>query len=183
MDQATLIIDVRSNRGGHVSELVIEKLARRITGWDIPRWMTPSPYPRDAPRGPVVALADENAGSDGDFVTAAIRILGLAPVVGARTWGGVIGIDAIRLVDGTAMTVRGAIWLEGSGWGSGDTAWTPTSGLISPRTGLRAGCAAGDRRAAGHGGSRIPRPSPRRMSPPVPASSAPLPPRPRLVSG
>ena len=49
-------------------------------------------YPRDAPRGPVVALADENAGSDGDMVTAAIRMLGLGPVVGARTWGGVIGI-------------------------------------------------------------------------------------------
>jgi tricorn protease len=135
MAQATLIIDVRSNRGGHVSELVIEKLARRITGWDIPRWMTPSPYPRDAPRGPVVALADENAGSDGDIVTAAIRILGLGPVVGARTWGGVIGIDTpFVLVDGTAMTVpRYAIWLEGSGWGVENHGVDPdVEVLISP---------------------------------------------------
>jgi tricorn protease len=118
MAQDALVVDVRSNRGGHVSELVIEKLARRIIGWDIPRWMTPSTYPRDAPRGPIVALADENAGSDGDIVTAAIRILGLGPVVGARTWGGVIGINApFVLVDGTAMTVpRYAIWLEGFGW-------------------------------------------------------------------
>jgi tricorn protease len=118
MAQEALVVDVRSNRGGHVSELVIEKLARRIMGWDIPRWMTPSTYPRDAPRGPIVALADENAGSDGDIVTAAIRILGLGPVVGARTWGGVIGINApFVLVDGTAMTVpRYAIWLEGFGW-------------------------------------------------------------------
>jgi tricorn protease len=118
MAQEALVMDVRSNRGGHVSELVIEKLARRIMGWDIPRWMTPSTYPRDAPRGPVVALADENAGSDGDIVTAAIRILGLGPVVGARTWGGVIGINApFVLVDGTAMTVpRYAIWLESFGW-------------------------------------------------------------------
>ena len=118
MAQAALVVDVRSNRGGHVSELVIEKLARRIIGWDIPRWMAPSTYPRDAPRGPLVALADENAGSDGDIVTAAIRILGLGPVVGARTWGGVVGINApFVLVDGTAMTVpRYAIWLEGFGW-------------------------------------------------------------------
>jgi len=118
MAQEALVVDVRSNRGGHVSELVIEKLARKIIGWDIPRWMTPSTYPRDAPRGPIVALADENAGSDGDIVTAAIRILGLGPVVGARTWGGVIGINApFVLVDGTAMTVpRYAIWLEGFGW-------------------------------------------------------------------
>ena len=118
MAQAALVVDVRSNRGGHVSELVIEKLARRVIGWDIPRWMSPSTYPRDAPRGPLVALADENAGSDGDIVTAAIRILGLGPVVGARTWGGVVGIDApFELVDGTAMTVpRYAIWLESFGW-------------------------------------------------------------------
>ena len=135
MAQATLIVDIRSNRGGHVSELVIEKLARRIVGWDIPRWMTASPYPRDAPRGPVVALADENAGSDGDIVTAAIRILGLGPVVGARTWGGVVGINApFVLVNGTAMTVpRYAISLEGFGWGVENHGVDPdVEVLISP---------------------------------------------------
>ena len=45
MAQAALVVDVRSNRGGHVSELVIEKLARRVIGWDIPRWMSSSTYP------------------------------------------------------------------------------------------------------------------------------------------
>jgi len=136
MAQAALVLDVRSNRGGHVSELVIEKLARRIIGWDIPRWMTPSTYPRDAPRGPIVALADENAGSDGDIVTAAIKILGLGPVVGARTWGGVIGINApFVLVDGTGMTVpRYAIWLEGFGWGVENHGVDPdVEVLISPQ--------------------------------------------------
>ncbi|HEX6452582.1 MAG TPA: S41 family peptidase, partial [Trebonia sp.] len=69
--------------------------------------------------GPVVALADEFAGSDGDIVTAAIRILGLGPVIGARTWGGVIGIDGYRgLVDGTQMTVPGyAFWFGEYSWG------------------------------------------------------------------
>jgi tricorn protease len=114
-----LILDVRHNRGGHVSELVVEKLARRIIGWDLPRGMRPHPYPRDAPRGPVVALADEFAGSDGDVITAAIRLLGLGPVVGTRTWGGVIGIDdGFCLVDGTAIAVpRYALWLGDYGWG------------------------------------------------------------------
>ena len=118
MARDALIMDVRMNRGGHVSELVVEKLARRIMGWDMPRGMNPVTYPRDTPRGPVVALADENAGSDGDMVTAAIKILGLGPVVGTRTWGGVIGIgEPFRLIDGTAMTVpRYAIWLNGFGW-------------------------------------------------------------------
>jgi tricorn protease len=114
-----LIIDVRGNTGGHISQLVVEKLARRVIGWDVPGGMRASSYPEDAPRGPVVALTDECAGSDGDIVTAAIRSLGLGPVVGARTWGGVIGFDdAHELVDGTKITVpRLAFWFEGLGWG------------------------------------------------------------------
>ena len=114
-----LIIDVRGNSGGHVSELVVEKLARRVLGWGTSRWERPRSYPKVVPRGPVVTVSDEFAGSDGDIVTAAIRDLGLGPVVGTRTWGGVVGIDARRsLVDGTTMTVPGyAFWFESDGWG------------------------------------------------------------------
>jgi len=68
---------------------------------------------------PVVAVANEFSGSDGDIVNAAIKALGLGPVVGTRTWGGVIGIDSrYRLVDGTLVTQpKYAFWLEGYGWG------------------------------------------------------------------
>ncbi|MGW6458335.1 S41 family peptidase [Streptomyces sp. NPDC055078] len=114
-----LIVDVRENRGGHTSQLVIEKLARRIVGWDIPRGMRAFSYPQDAPRGPVVAVANEFSGSDGDIVNAAIKALGIGPVVGTRTWGGVIGIDSrYALVDGTQVTQpKYAFWLEGYEWG------------------------------------------------------------------
>ncbi|MHA6620268.1 S41 family peptidase [Pseudonocardia sp. DLS-67] len=113
-----LILDVRGNGGGHTSQLVIEKLARKVIGWDAPRHRQATTYPEDAPRGPVVALADELAGSDGDIVTAAIKRLGIGPVVGVRTWGGVIGIDSrYRLVDGTGVTQpRYATWFDDSGW-------------------------------------------------------------------
>jgi tricorn protease len=113
-----LIVDVRGNRGGMVSELVVEKLARRVVGWDVGRHRSPVSYPRDAPRGPVVVLADEHTCSDGDVLIAAVRGLGLGTVVGTRTWGGVIGIeDAHWLVDGTGMTVpRHATWFDGHGW-------------------------------------------------------------------
>lgn len=112
-------MDVRENRGGHTSQLVVEKLARRIVGWDVPRGMRPSSYPEDAPRGPVVAVANEFSGSDGDIVNAAIKALGIGPVVGTRTWGGTVGIDSrYRLVDGTLVTQpKYAIWLEGYEWG------------------------------------------------------------------
>jgi tricorn protease len=114
-----LIVDVRSNGGGHTSELVIEKLARRVVGWDVPSARVPATYPNDAPRGALVAIADEFAGSDGDIVTAAFKLLELGPVVGARTWGGVVGYDEEHhLVDGTQMTVpRLAFWFERLGWG------------------------------------------------------------------
>ncbi|MEV0096581.1 S41 family peptidase [Streptomyces sp. NPDC050738] len=114
-----LVVDVRENRGGHTSQLVVEKLARRIVGWDLPRGMHPFSYPADAPRGPVVAVANEFSGSDGDIVNAAIKALGIGPVVGTRTWGGVIGIDSrYRLVDGTLVTQpKYSFWLEGQGWG------------------------------------------------------------------
>ncbi|WP_405955078.1 S41 family peptidase [Streptomyces phaeochromogenes] len=114
-----LVVDVRENRGGHTSQLVVEKLARRIVGWDLARGMRPTSYPEDAPRGPVVAVANEFSGSDGDIVNAAIKALGIGPVVGTRTWGGVVGIDSrYRLVDGTLVTQpKYAFWLEGYEWG------------------------------------------------------------------
>jgi tricorn protease len=119
MTRDALIVDVRGNRGGHVSELVVEKLARRVLGWDVPRGLVPTTYPQDAPRGPVVTLTDEYAGSDGDIVTAAIRSLRLGPIVGTRTWGGVVGIDGSghKLVDGTSITVpKYAFWFSEFGW-------------------------------------------------------------------
>jgi tricorn protease len=113
-----LIMDVRANGGGHTSQLVVEKLARRVIGWDNGRGIQPVPYPEEGRRGPVVTLADEFAGSDGDIVTAAIRLLGLGPVVGTRTWGGVIGIEgSYPLVDGTRMTVpKYAFSFDRYGW-------------------------------------------------------------------
>ncbi|MGW4662416.1 S41 family peptidase [Streptosporangium sandarakinum] len=113
-----LVVDVRGNRGGHTSELVIEKLIRRVIAWESPRGMTPLTYPRDAPRGPLVAVTDRDAGSDGDIVTAAFKLHRLGPVVGTRTWGGVIGIeDDHRLADGTCFTVpRYSFWFQDLGW-------------------------------------------------------------------
>jgi len=121
MTRDGLIFDVRGNSGGHTSELVVEKLARRVVGWCLGRWRQPYSCPREARRGAVVTLADEFAGSDGDIVTAAVKLLGLGPVVGTRTWGGVVGIDGVpghELVDGTHMTVpRYAFSFDEYGWG------------------------------------------------------------------
>lgn len=120
LGREAVVLDVRENGGGHTSELVVEKLGRRIIGWSVARgYTTADSYPGDAPRGPVIAIADEFAGSDGDIVNVAIKEMGIGPVVGTRTWGGVIGIDMqYHLVDGTLVTQpRYATWFAGPGWG------------------------------------------------------------------
>jgi tricorn protease len=104
-DREALVIDVRFNRGGNVSSLLMEKLARRRLGYNYPRWSVPDPYPAYSPRGPLVALTNERAGSDGDIFCHTFKLLGLGPVVGKRTWGGVIGIwPRHALADGTVTT-------------------------------------------------------------------------------
>ncbi len=117
--RAALVVDTRENNGGHTSQLVIERLARRVIAWDTGRHHRPTTYPLDAPRGPLVSIANEMAGSDGDIVNQAFKLMRLGPVVGTRTWGGVIGIDGrYELVDGTMVTQpRYAFWFAEVGWG------------------------------------------------------------------
>ncbi|MFR9673501.1 S41 family peptidase [Streptomyces sp. TR02-1] len=118
MARPALIVDVRGNAGGHISELVVEKLTRVVLGWDVTRNAQPVSYASNAPRGPIVALADGATSSDGDMIIAAFRLLGLGPVVGSRTWGGVVGMTGRhRLGDGTVITVpMNAAWFHEYGW-------------------------------------------------------------------
>ncbi|GAA3489009.1 S41 family peptidase [Streptomyces cremeus] len=127
VSRPALIVDVRGNAGGNISELVIEKLTRRILGWDLTRDAQPVSYASNAPRGPVVALADEATSSDGDMITAAFRLLSLGPVVGQRTWGGVVGMTGRHpLGDGTVITVpMNAAWFDAYGWGVENHGVTP----------------------------------------------------------
>lgn len=117
-DYPALLIDVRWNGGGHVSGLLLEKLARRRVGYDFSRWGQPVPYPEESPRGPMVALTNEQAGSDGDIFSHTFKLLGLGPLIGKRTWGGVIGISpSHKLVDGTVTTQpEYAFWFKDVGW-------------------------------------------------------------------
>lgn len=66
----------------------------------------------------MVALADEATASDGDMITAAFKLLKLGPVVGQRTWGGVVGMTGRhQLGDGTVITVpMNAAWFDAYGW-------------------------------------------------------------------
>ncbi|PSO05740.1 hypothetical protein B9Q13_01000 [Candidatus Marsarchaeota G2 archaeon ECH_B_SAG-G16] len=123
-----LIVDVRFNGGGHVSQLILEKLMRKRIGYDKPRRGKPEPYPSDSVKGPIVVITNEQAGSDGDIFTHSFKLLSLGPVIGTRTWGGVIGINPrISLVDGTFVTQpQFAFWFKDVGWGVENYGTDPT---------------------------------------------------------
>ena len=117
-DRAGLIVDVRYNRGGHVSSLLLEKLARKRVGYDISRWGPAQPYPEESVAGPIVALTNQFAGSDGDIFSHCFKLYGLGPLVGMRTWGGVVGINPRHmLADGTQTTQpEYSFWFSDVGW-------------------------------------------------------------------
>lgn len=117
-DRDALIVDVRYNAGGNVSQLILEKLARRRLGYDLSRWGGLSAYPADSIAGPLVAITNEHAGSDGDIFCHSFKLMKLGPLIGKRTWGGVVGISPTHtLVDGTVTTQpEYSFWFKDVGW-------------------------------------------------------------------
>ncbi len=127
-ERDAMIVDVRYNSGGHVSGLLLEKLARKRIGYDKSRTGVLYPYPNDSVKGPIVALTNEWAGSDGDIFSHSFKLMGLGPLVGTRTWGGVVGINNVRaLIDGTFVTQpQAAFWFTDTGWGVENYGTDPT---------------------------------------------------------
>ncbi len=114
-----LIVDLRFNGGGFVSELLMEKLSRKRIGYNVPRRGIITPYPGNSVDGPMIALTNEYAGSDGDIGTFVFREYKLGEIIGTRTWGGVVGINPkIKLIDNTIVTQpQFATWFRNVGYG------------------------------------------------------------------
>lgn len=106
IDHSQLIVDIRYNRGGSVSEIIINHLASKAIASQHGKWMSHiQPYPLYSAPQQIVCLINGYAGSDGDIFSQAFKDLGLGTLVGTRTWGGVIGIwPRISLVDGTTTS-------------------------------------------------------------------------------
>jgi tricorn protease len=106
-----LIVDVRANGGGNVSRMLIERLRRKVLGLNYGRTDDlANTYPDGVFPGPMVALLDGNSASDGDIFPYMFRKAGLGPLIGKRSWGGVVGISGRGpLIDG------GQIFVPGSG--------------------------------------------------------------------
>jgi tricorn protease len=112
-----LIIDDRANGGGNVSRMLIERLSRRVLGAQFGRTSDePALYPDGAFAGPMATLLDGNSASDGDIFPAMFRAAGLGPLIGKRSWGGVVGInDHGQLIDGGHVFVPEAGFTNAKG--------------------------------------------------------------------
>lgn len=113
-DKQAIIIDERHNGGGQVADYYIDILRRPHTAWWAMRYGADLRTPLAAIHGPRVMLIDETAGSGGDLLPWMFRKEKLGPLVGRRTWGGLVGILGFPvLLDGGFVTAPNlAIWTE-----------------------------------------------------------------------
>ncbi|NBC18740.1 MAG: protease, partial [Bacteroidetes bacterium] len=119
-DKAGVVIDERFNGGGSAADYMIDIMARELHGYfnnpveDRTPWTTPMA----GIWGPKVMIINESAGSGGDLLPYMFRRMDLGPLVGTRTWGGLVGIwDTPPLIDGGGITApRGGFFDLDGNW-------------------------------------------------------------------
>ncbi|MBQ3388227.1 MAG: PD40 domain-containing protein [Thermoguttaceae bacterium] len=102
-----LIIDDRNNGGGNISQWILMRLNQKVLGTRLGNDRdTPETYPYNACAARMVCLINETSASDGDIFPYYFREAGLGPIIGKRSWGGVVGIsDRGTLLDGGTVYV------------------------------------------------------------------------------
>jgi tricorn protease len=112
------IIDERFNEGGQLADYIIDHLRRPLMSKVVTReghdWSSPS----EAIYGPKVMMINEMSGSGGDALPWYFRKAGIGPLIGKRTWGGLVGIGGYpELIDGGFVTApRAAIYGLNGEW-------------------------------------------------------------------
>lgn len=118
LSKKAIIIDDRGNGGGNVSTMLIERLRREMSmmamSRDVP---TPKTKPDGMLNGPKVLLIDQYSASDGDLFPYQFRKHRLGPIIGVRTWGGVVGIrGSLAFIDGASLHKPEFAHYDNNGW-------------------------------------------------------------------
>jgi tricorn protease len=122
-----LVVDVRANGGGNISQMVLERLSKKLLGTRFGNGNDlPSTYPSTVFHGPMVALTSETSASDGDIFPHYFRAAGLGPLIGKRTWGGVVGGGNLPLLDG------GNVFVPRSGTNAATGEWIIEGEGVAP---------------------------------------------------
>lgn len=119
-DKKGVVLDERNNGGGSAADYMIDVLARDVVGYfnskanDNRPWTTPIA----GLWGPKVMIINERAGSGGDLLPYMFKHKNLGPLVGTRTWGGLVGTwDTPRFIDGGRMVApRGGFFDANGQW-------------------------------------------------------------------
>ena len=105
LDKEGVIVDERYNGGGNIPDFFTEKLRRLLLSYIAGRDTKDIPWPPTAIHGPKVMIVNELAGSGGDAFPWFFRREKIGPIVGTRTWGGLVGINNVQpLRDGGFVT-------------------------------------------------------------------------------
>src|SRR5687767_12057810 len=104
-DKEGAIIDERYNQGGQVADYIVSELDRKLMGFFAQRDGVPATSPTAGIWGPKVMIINESAGSGGDALPYMFRQRKLGPLVGTRTWGGLVGtLGFPSTIDGGGIT-------------------------------------------------------------------------------
>ena len=99
------VVDERFNAGGQAADYVIDALRQPLMSYWLPRDGKPFTTPNGGIFGPKVMIINEHAGSGGDAMPWYFRQAALGPLIGTRTWGGLVGIGGTpNLIDGGSVT-------------------------------------------------------------------------------
>ncbi|MFZ5804901.1 MAG: S41 family peptidase [Acidobacteriota bacterium] len=123
-----LVIDVRSNGGGNVSQWIIERLDNKLLGTRFGnRGDQARTYPYTVFYGHMACLLNQTSASDGDIFPHMFRKAGLGPLIGKRSWGGVVGISSHGpLIDG------GQVFVPEQGTNDVDGSWVIEGHGVDP---------------------------------------------------
>jgi len=111
-----IVIDVRYNSGGWMPSLFVDRLGRELKSLWGSRYGIVRRFPMSGPTGHLACVINEYAGSGGDAFPYMFRQAGLGPLIGKRTWGGLVGMNRnTPLVDGGYVTVPTVGFMDPSG--------------------------------------------------------------------
>jgi tricorn protease len=100
-----LILDGRFNHGGLDPDVFLERLDKQVLFYWTRRHSHDYTTPLVATRAHLACLTNRQAGSGGDMLPAEFQVRKMGPVIGTRTWGGLVGVSTfIRLLDGSGLT-------------------------------------------------------------------------------
>jgi tricorn protease len=104
-DKEGAVIDERYNQGGMVADYIVNELDRKLVGYFAQRDGRTTTSPIAGIYGPKVMIINESAGSGGDALPYYFRLRKIGPLVGTRTWGGLVGtLGTPATIDGGGIT-------------------------------------------------------------------------------